>query len=84
MGGCGRVYDFLGHETLKSDLSQEWIDEFSWFFPCWHKFMKSKSHFNNSWVGDRTLKNLLYLKNEFVNWIDFIPAGTNLWKLKVT
>ena len=30
------------HRTLKS-LSQEWSDEMSWFFACWHKSRKAKS-----------------------------------------
>ena len=35
----------LGHETLKSAASQEWIDEMSWFFACWYKFRKAKGYF---------------------------------------
>ena len=42
---------FLGHGTLKSAVSQEWIDEFSWIFACLYKFRKGKSYFNNYWVG---------------------------------
>ena len=41
----------LGLRTLKSAVSQEWIDELGWFFACWYKFMKAKSYFNNYWVG---------------------------------
>ena len=45
--GCG----LSGHGTLKSAVSQEWIDEMCWFFACWYKFRKAKSYFNNYWVG---------------------------------
>ena len=41
----------LGLWTLKSAVSQEWIDELGWFFACWYKFMKAKSYFNNYWMG---------------------------------
>ena len=40
----------LGLGTLKSAVSQEWIDEMGWFFACRYKFMKAKSYFNNYWV----------------------------------
>ena len=45
--GCG-LFD-LG--TLKSALSQEWIDDMSWFFPCWYKFREAKSYCDNYLVG---------------------------------
>ena len=45
--GCG----LLGLVTLKSAVSQESVDEVSWFFVCWYKFRKAKSYFNNYWVG---------------------------------
>ena len=41
---------FLGLRTLKFAVSQEWIDEMSWFFACWYKFRKAKSFFSY-WVG---------------------------------
>ena len=41
----------LGLGTLNSAVSQEWIDEMSWFFVCWYKFKKAKSYFNSYWVG---------------------------------
>ena len=44
---CG----LLGLGTIKSAVSQEWIDEMSWLFACWYKFRKAKSYFNNDWVG---------------------------------
>ena len=44
--GCGP----LGHGVLKS-VSQEWIDELSWFFVYWCKFRKSKNYLNNYWMG---------------------------------
>ena len=37
--GCG----LSGHGTLKSAVSQEWIDDMCWFFACWYKFRKAKS-----------------------------------------
>ena len=40
--GCG----LLGLGTIKSAVSQEWIDEMSWFFACWYKFSKAKSYLN--------------------------------------
>ena len=40
----------LGHGTLKTAVSQEQIDELSWFFACWYKFRKAKSYFNY-WMG---------------------------------
>ena len=43
-------YVLLGLGTPKSVVSQEWIDEMSWFFTCWYKFRKAKSYFNNSWM----------------------------------
>ena len=33
----------LGHETLKSAVSQEWIDEMSWFLACSYKLRLAKS-----------------------------------------
>ena len=47
----GNGHGLLGLETPKSAVSQEWIDEMSWFFSCWYKFRKAKSCFNNYWVG---------------------------------
>ena len=44
-------YGLFGHGTLKSALSQELIDEMSWFFACWYKFRKVNSYFDNYWVG---------------------------------
>ena len=41
--GCG----LLG----KSAVSQEWIDEMSWFFAYPYKFKKAKNYFNNYWLG---------------------------------
>ena len=41
----------LGLGTLKSAVLQELIDEMSWFFPCWYKFRKAKSYFNNYWLN---------------------------------
>ena len=43
-------FDLLHLETVKSALSQEWIDETRLFFACLYKFMESKSYFNKYWV----------------------------------
>ena len=41
---CG----LLGHVgSLKSSVSQEWINEMNWFFAHWYKFRKVKSYY---WV----------------------------------
>ena len=45
--GC----DLFDLETQKSALSQEWIDEMSWFFGYWYKFTKVNSYFDIYWVG---------------------------------
>ena len=50
-GHSQNEHDVLGHGALKSAVSQEWIDEMSWFIACWHKFRKAKSYFNNYWLG---------------------------------
>ena len=42
---------FLGLGTLKSAVSQEPLDEMSWFFICWYKFRKAQSCFNNHKLG---------------------------------
>ena len=47
----GRGRGLLSFGTLKSAVSQEWIDELGWFFASWYKFRKAKSYFNNYWVG---------------------------------
>ena len=71
----------LGLRTLKSAVSQEWIDELGWFLACWYKFMKAKSYFNNYWVSvvknGRGLKivgllNQVYLTNDLINWADWL------------
>ena len=75
--GCG----LLGLGTLKSSISQEWIDKLGWFFACWYTFMKAKSYFNNYWVGwskiGKALKimgllNQVYLTNDLMNWADWL------------
>ena len=60
----GNVGGFLGLETPKCAVSQEGIDEMSWFFSCWYKFKKAKSCFNNYWVD--------MVKNEW----DLLDHGT--------
>ena len=41
------MHGLLDPGTLKYVLSQEPIDEMSWFSVCWYKFRKAKSYFNN-------------------------------------
>ena len=41
------VRGLLGLGTLISAVSQELIDEMSWFFAYWYKFRKAKSYFDN-------------------------------------
>ena len=82
----------LGHGTVKSSVSQEWINELSWLFTCWYQFRKSENYFKNFWaVVVRTGHGLLghgtpkYVsQNELMNWADFLHADTNSGKLKVS
>ena len=67
--------------TLKSAVSQEWIDEMSCFFACWSKFRKTKSYFDNYWVvmvknehgltDDGTVKSDVS-QNDLMNWADWL------------
>ena len=43
-------HGLLGDRALKSTVSQEWIDEMSWFLACWYKLREAKIYFNNYWV----------------------------------
>ena len=75
-----------GHGILKLTLSQKWTDRVNLFFACWYKFGKARSWFIGFWVGlvknnggllvHETL-NLLYLKNEFMNWADILNADSD-------
>ena len=89
MGGCGQKWAWpFSHWILNSAVSQEWVDELSWFFACWYKFRKAKNYFNNFWVvvvkngcgllGHGTLKSA-DLKKELMNWADFLHVNTNLY-----
>ena len=40
-------HGLLGLGTVKSAVTQELMDEISWFFACWYKFREAKSYFNN-------------------------------------
>ena len=63
---CG----LFGHGTLKSTVSQEWIDDLGLFYTCWYKFRKAENYFDNylvaevkndhSRLGHRTLKSGVY------------------------
>ena len=44
-------HGLFGLGALNSGLSQEWIDEMSWFFAFSYKYRKANSYFNNYWVG---------------------------------
>ena len=72
-----------GFLIKKLTLSQEWIHGMNWFFACWFEFRKAKSYFTDFWVY--SVKNghgsllyqilkILYLKNEWMNWADFLHA----------
>ena len=43
----GNGHGLLGLETPKFAVSQEWIDEMSWFFSCWYNVKKAKSFGKN-------------------------------------
>ena len=63
--GCGQS----SYETLKLNVSQEWIVGLNWFFTWCYKFRKVKSCFSDVWV-DVAFKfmrpwNLFYLKIEW-------------------
>ena len=79
--GC----DQSGLKDLKLTVSQEWIDGMNWFFACWCKFMKVISMiFGWAWskIGLANLfmrqKNLLYRKNESMNWTDFLHGDCDV------
>ena len=45
------VHGLLGHGTVKSALSQEFIDKLNWFFVCWYIFRKATvTQIVNGWV----------------------------------
>ena len=76
----------LGHRTLQSTLSQEWMNELSWFFACSYMVSgKLKFTFSMHMVkyccdllGPGTLKSALsQLKNKSMNWADFLHAGSD-------
>ena len=74
---CGQS----GHGTLKLAVSIAY-----WFFACWYKFRKPKSWHNDFWVDlikndcglfvHETIKSAC-LKNECVNWVDFLIANND-------
>ena len=82
----------LGHGTVKSSVSQEWINKLSWLFTCWYQFRKSGNYFKNFWaVVVRTGHGLLghgtpksVSQNELMNWADFLHTYTKSGKLKTT
>ena len=62
-----------GHKTLTS----EWIDESSWFLACKYIF-NTYTYFKY----DISWDSILYLKNEWMNWADFLHAHTSVRKAK--
>ena len=57
---CGR----LGHETLKSAVSKEWVYEFSRFFACWlwcSNFWLNQHHILSLWLTNVSLLQLYLL-----------------------
>ena len=76
----------LSDLETKIGCSQEWVDwEWSDFFACWYKF-KNTGTFNNLWTSlVKSLSGLLGheilkssdLKNEVMNWADFLDAGND-------
>ena len=64
------------HDTLKFVLTQEWFHELSRFFACWCNFLKVTFL---SW-GSK----FYCMKNELMNWTDFLHTGINSGKLKIT
>ena len=78
--GCGQ----FGDGTLNLTVSEEWTDGIKWFFAYQYKFRKAKCWFSDFWMGmvknDHGLlvhETLLYLKNEFMNWADFLNVDSD-------
>ena len=77
INGCGQS----DRGGLKLPVSQEWVDGINWFFAWYYKFRRAKSCFSDFWLGVVKSylrpQNLLYLKNEFKIWADFLHADSN-------
>ena len=43
----------LGLRTLKSAVSEEWIDQLGCFFACWYKFRKGKNLIIIGWAWSK-------------------------------
>ena len=72
-------HGLLHHRTLKSSVSQEWIDELGWFFTGWNKFMETKSWLKIIWVG--ILKNGWPSKSAvYQEWIDNLSSFFTFWQ----
>ena len=70
--GCGQS----GHRTLKLTVSQKWVDGINWFFPrCTNSGMLIQWFLGGN--GQNGHKNMLYLKNECINWADFLNAESD-------
>ena len=73
-----------GRKTLKLAVLHEGINGINWYFACWYRFRKAKSHLLNGQglLGHWTLKSALSQE-----WIDelswFLHADTNSGKLKI-
>ena len=74
----------LDQGTLKSAVSQEWVDELSWFFTCWYNSRKLKNYVNNYWVGvvknGRGLSGYGTLKSSVSQWMDDLSWFFAYWQ----
>ena len=78
----------LGHGALWPVVSQEWMNELSWFFACSYMVSgKQKVTFGMymvkygcDFLGPGTLKSALsQIKNKSMNWADFLHA----WSVEI-
>ena len=68
INGCG----LLSHVVLKSDVSQEWIDELSRIFTFWYKFRKFKN-----WTIHFHINSTMFFWTFKWNKVGFISIETN-------
>ena len=86
------LYSFLHHMKYKSQViksNAEWMNPADFYILI--TFRKAKSYSNSYWVslvkyGPKVmgLYDLLHLKNEWLNWADFLHAHTYSGKLRLT
>ena len=87
MGGHGQIWACpLGRRSLKNAVSQEWMNELTWFFAC--SYMVSGKlkvtlgiqmvKYGCDLIDPGALKSTLsQLKNKSMNWADFLHAGSD-------